>query len=133
MHSYELVVVSDGIEDAQSKKVLEDVKKTVLQAQGEITKTDEWGVRPMAYPIKKKVQAMYYFFEVSLPSTAVAQVNGMLRVHDNVLRYLLLKKAGVEKAQVAQEVPKVQKVSKVKKTRVQAVKKTKRAIKGGEK
>lgn len=95
MRDYELVVLlpAEGSQDS----VLETVKKTVEENRGRIGKIDEWGVKTLAYPIEKKLQAAYFLLNISLTPDSVSKVDRTLRTREAVLRHLLVKKETTKK------------------------------------
>jgi len=77
----------------KKKEVLAKVKKILENTEGKVEKTDEWGKKTLAYPIKKMTEGDYYFWEVSLPEPAPAEIDKKMRLEDRVLRYLLVRKS----------------------------------------
>lgn len=90
MRDYELVVLIPATDNAES--TLEQVKKTVEQNNGKVVKVNNWGRKPLAYPIAKQIEAGFFNVDVALPAESVSGLNLMLRVNENLLRHLLLRK-----------------------------------------
>ncbi len=55
---------------------------------GEITKTEYWGLRTLAYRIRKSRKGHYVFFNLDAPSDAVREFERNMRLNEDVLRYL---------------------------------------------
>ncbi|MBI4059340.1 30S ribosomal protein S6 [Candidatus Microgenomates bacterium] len=91
MSDYNLILLVKS--DGKEKETLELVKKS-LGSQSTIAEIAEWGVKELAYPIKKQTSAAYYSLALSLPSDKIQIIDQTMRVNDNVLRHLLLKKEG---------------------------------------
>ncbi len=66
----------------------ETVTTLVSENGGEITKTEYWGLRTLAYRIKKNRKGHYYFFNVDAPAAAIRELERNLRLNEDVLRYL---------------------------------------------
>ena len=93
MRDYELVLVIDpDLAEGDRKKEIAEVKKIIEDLKGKVKKTDEWGKRELAYPIKKKNLGYYFLLAIKLPVTAPAQVENTLKLEEKVVRYLLVKK-----------------------------------------
>lgn len=91
--NYELVIVLDGKATAAKKKAsLEKVEKFIKTLDGKIIDMLDWGVKDLAYPIKKVMSGAYTIFQVELPALAAKTVNEKLRLEDDILRYLLMTK-----------------------------------------
>jgi small subunit ribosomal protein S6 len=74
------------LEKAESR-----VKKIIEENKGKITKTDNWGKRKLAYPIKKQDFAVYVFYTVDMPGENVAKVEQTLNITGEVVRFLITK------------------------------------------
>lgn len=93
MKDYELVLVIDpDLAGADQKKLVSKIKKIIEELKGKVGKTDEWGKKELAYPIKKKNLGYYFLLEVKLPSTAPAEIENKLKLEERLMRYLLVKK-----------------------------------------
>ena len=92
MNKYELaVVVNAKIEDDARLATIERVQKYVTRFGGTITNVDEWGKRKLAYEIQKMREGFYYFISFEAPASAPAEIEGRLRIMDNVIRFLCVK------------------------------------------
>jgi small subunit ribosomal protein S6 len=92
MNKYELaVVVSAKIEDDARLATIERVQKYVTRFGGTITNVDEWGKRKLAYEIQKMREGFYYFITFEAEATAPAEIEGRLRIMDNVIRFLVVR------------------------------------------
>jgi small subunit ribosomal protein S6 len=92
MAKYEVTLVLDGKTTAAKKKaVLERVEKTIELLGGKVKKTDEWGVKELAYKIKKSTEGIYEHMIVECESKAAPQLSEKLRVDDEILRYLVVR------------------------------------------
>ena len=48
---------------------------------------DDWGIRKLAYPIKKSARGRYYYLRFDGDSALIAELERRLRLDDKVLRY----------------------------------------------
>lgn len=72
------------------QKITDDIEKAVGDKK-KITKTDPWGVKNLSYPIKKRQEASYFLFGLTLESSEISPLDQMLRRNENILRYLLVR------------------------------------------
>ena len=92
MNKYELaVVVSAKIEDEERAAVVDKCKALIERFGGTITNVDDWGKKRLAYEIQKMKEGFYYFIQFEAESSAPAEIEGRIRIMDNVLRYLVVK------------------------------------------
>ncbi len=90
---YELaLVVTAKIEDDARAEVVEKAKAYITRAAGVITNVEEWGKKRLAYEIQDQREAYYYFIHFEAETSVPAQVETDLRIMDNVLRYLIVRK-----------------------------------------
>ena len=93
MNKYELtVVVNAKIEDDVRVATVEKVKEYVARYGGTVTNVDEWGKKRLAYEIQKMHEGFYYFIQFEADAQCPAEVERHVRIMDNVLRYLVVRK-----------------------------------------
>ena len=93
MNKYELTVVLNvKLEDEQRAAAIEKVKGYITCFGGTVTNVDEWGKKRLAYEIQKSHEAYYYFIQFEADAACPAEIERHIRIMDNVLRYLVVKK-----------------------------------------
>jgi len=97
MNKYELgVVVRADLEEETFQAEMTRVKGLIERFEGTIDKVDEWGRRKLAYPIKKLTEGVYTFITFSSPAGAPREIEDRLRLMENVLRFLVIRKDELE-------------------------------------
>ena len=91
---YDLVLMLDSAApDEQRAKVLEHVERTIV-AGGEITNSQDWGVRQTAYEINHKTDAEYHLLQFHIATRDVLEtLHHTLRIADGVIRFRIIKLA----------------------------------------
>ena len=93
MNKYELaLVVNAKLEDEERAAVVEKAKGYITSYNGVITEVEEWGKKRLAYEIQHMREGFYYFVQFEADSTCPAEVERHMRIMDNVLRYLVVRK-----------------------------------------
>ena len=93
MNKYELaVVVNVKLEDEERAAVIEKVKEYIVRFGGTVTDVEEWGKKKLAYEIQKMHEGFYYFIQFEADAQCPAEVERHVRIMDNVLRYLVVRK-----------------------------------------
>jgi small subunit ribosomal protein S6 len=93
MNKYELaLVVSAKIEDDARTATVEKAKEYITRVGGVVTEVEEWGKKKLAYEIQKQSEGFYYFIQFEAESNVPASVEQDVRIMDNVLRYLVVRK-----------------------------------------
>jgi small subunit ribosomal protein S6 len=97
MNTYELVVVLDGkATSAKKKSVIAKMEKLIKILGGKLKETEDWGVKELAYNIKKSTSGLFLIFTLELDAKAVKSVPAKLKLEKDILRYLLIRKEEVK-------------------------------------
>ena len=88
MRHYEICIVVHPDQSEQVPAMIERYKNLVAEQGGKIHRIEDWGRRPLAYPIEKLVKAHYVLLNIE---------NGF-RFNDAVLRHLTVKTKHAETA-----------------------------------
>jgi len=92
MRSYELTLVVDpDLASEKQKRQLEKIKKIITSLKGEVKRTNEWGKKELAYPIKKKNLGHYFLWEIKLPEKSLNELSSKIKMEEGIMRYLLVK------------------------------------------
>ena len=92
LQSYELVVIlSPEIQEDSIEASIERVQQSITSRGGEITETDHWGRRRLAYPIKRHLEGNYVVSQIKLDPSSVAGLESGLRISEEVLRHMIIK------------------------------------------
>ena len=93
MNKYELaLVVSAKIEDDARTATVEKAKDYIVRAGGTVTEVEDWGKKKLAYDIQKMSEGYFYFIQFDAAATAPAAIEQDVRIMDNVLRFLCVRK-----------------------------------------
>src|SRR6476646_1213334 len=92
MRLYDIVVlVTPELNDEDAAKVAADYRKILADGGGNIVKDDPWGRRRLAYPILRKREAYYHYFQVSAEPAIIAETERRMKLSDQVLRHLAVR------------------------------------------
>ena len=93
MTKYELaLVVNAKIEDDARAAVVERAKEYITRYGGVVGEVEEWGKQRLAYEIQKMREGYYYFIQFEAEPEAPIEIESLVRIMDNVLRFLIVKK-----------------------------------------
>lgn len=110
MPFYENVFVAR--QDLTPAKVTELTEKFVAVIEsngGKVTKREDWGLRNLAYKIKKNRKGYYTLMNIDAPATAIVEMERLMRLDENLLRYLTIKVEALEEGPSAMLEPKAKK------------------------
>ena len=93
MNKYELaVVVNAKVEDDVRTATVEKAKEYIARYGGTVTEVEDWGKKRLAYEIQHMREAYYYFIQFEADTTCPAEVERHVRIMENVVRYLCVRK-----------------------------------------
>ena len=70
----------------------EEYKKILVDNGAKILKEENWGLRSLAYKINKNKKGHYVLFEMEAPVAALNEFERKLRLTENVLRFMTVKR-----------------------------------------
>ena len=96
MTNYEVVYIFDSAlaEDRIQEKLARYHELVTGPGKGEITATDVWGRRQLAFPIKKKNAGTYVVVQFSSAEDALPEFERLLKLDEELLRYLVVQHQG---------------------------------------
>jgi small subunit ribosomal protein S6 len=97
MPFYENVFIARQDISAAQVEALADTFTGIVAAQGgQVTKREYWGLRNLAYRIKKNRKGHYILFNLDAPPPAVNELERNMRINEDVLRYITVRVEALE-------------------------------------
>jgi small subunit ribosomal protein S6 len=81
-------------QDASTQQVEEltnQITGVITGLGGNVTKTENWGVRSLTYRMKKNRKAHFVLLNIDGPATIVNEIERQERIHEDVIRYLTVR------------------------------------------
>jgi len=92
MPYYESVFIArQDVSSAQVNGLADNFAEIIGTNGGQVTKREYWGLKTLAYRIKKNRKGHYVLFNIDGPWAAVAEMERNMRLNEDVLRYLTIK------------------------------------------
>ncbi|SHE55691.1 small subunit ribosomal protein S6 [Kaistia soli DSM 19436] len=102
MPLYEHVFLSRQDVSAQQVETLTETFKGILEANGgSVAKIEQWGLKSVAFRIRKNRKAHYTLLNIDAPAAAVAELERQQRINEDVLRVLTIRVDALEEGQSA--------------------------------
>lgn len=90
--SYEtLLLLSPELGSEGSKEVMEVLTGIIQRDGGQIVENDDWGMKELAYPVRKQTRGHYVRLEYSLPPDKVSEFERNIRNADGIFKFLTVK------------------------------------------
>ncbi len=92
MALYEHVFIArQDISNAQAEGLIEHFGQVLKDNGGDVVGQEYWGLRSMAFKINKNRKGHYAFVKSDAPAPAVAEMERLMRLHDDVMRVMTIK------------------------------------------
>ena len=99
MPLYEHVYLArQDITTQQVESITQTIEELVKKDGGSIDRVEYWGLRQLAYKIKKNRKAHYTLMNINASSDTLKELDRQIRLNENVLRHLTVKVDKFEEA-----------------------------------
>src|SRR5437773_852306 len=102
---YEVVFLVHPDQSEQVPAMIERYSNLISQHKGKIHRLEDWGRRPLAYPINKIMKAHYVLMNIECDQPTVDELSENFRYNDAVIRNMILRveRAITERSPIAKE------------------------------
>jgi small subunit ribosomal protein S6 len=92
MRNYEVAFIAHPeLDEAALAALVEKAQSWVTTAGGQVVKTDIWGRRHLAYPIRKQKEGQYVLLEAQLEGQATREIERNLRLTEQIMRFQIIR------------------------------------------
>ena len=92
MNFYEHTIIArQDVSPAQLKQVEDKYKKIIENNEGNLLKTEKWGLLNLSYLIKKNKKGNYIHFKIEGSGKTISELEKNEKIDKNLLRYLTIK------------------------------------------
>ena len=94
MRRYEtIVILRPNSGEEEINRVIETTTGIITDEKGSIIELNKWGMKKLAYLIKKESLGYYVYFDYAATPAAVSEIERKYRIDDVVLKYMTIKTA----------------------------------------
>ena len=92
MRRYEQVcILRPSLSEEEITRIIDNTTQLIQEDDGSVIYLNKWGMRKLAYPIKKESQGYYVLCDFAGSPAVVAEIERKFRIDDAVLKYLTVK------------------------------------------
>ena len=92
MSYYESVFIArPDITSVQVEAISDSFKTIVAEHGGSATKDEYWGLRSLAYRIKKNRKGHYVMLNLDAPASAISELERNMRLNEDIIRFMTIK------------------------------------------
>lgn len=91
LRNYEVVFLVHPDQSEQVPAMIERYNNIISQHKGKVHRLEDWGRRPLAYPINKIMKAHYVLMNIECNQAAIDELSDNFRYNDAVIRNMVLR------------------------------------------
>ena len=93
LNKYESIYIVNPDVDAEGIKGLVEKFNALIESEGgKVTETNEWGMKKLAYPIKKFTQGYYVLVNFEAKPEFVDELERVYKITDDVIKFITVRK-----------------------------------------
>ena len=102
MAYYECVFIArQDISSTQVDSLIDGFRELIETGGGQVAKKEYWGLRTLAYRMKKNRKGHYVLLNLDAPASAVIEMERNMRLSEDVIRYLTVRVNALETGESA--------------------------------
>ncbi len=86
-----IYLVRQDVTAPQVEALTETLKTLIASNGGSVSKVEAWGLKSLAFRIKKNRKAYFTLLNIEAPSAAIVELERQLSLNEDVIRYLTLR------------------------------------------
>ena len=92
MNNYESVLIArQDLGASQVNNIVEELSNVIKNEGGNVVRVDNWGLKNLAYRIKKNRKGHYVLMNITAPASAIAEFERIMRFNEDIIRYMTVK------------------------------------------
>ena len=92
MNCYEhTLITKQDLSESQNQKLIDKYENIINKNLGKVLKTEQWGLRNLAYKIKNNKKGFYFHIKFEGVGKTIDEIERVANIDDALLRYLTVK------------------------------------------
>lgn len=92
MNQYEtIIIINPTLDEATTKATIEKFTN-MINENGKVESTEEWGKKRLAYPISKQNEGYYVLINFSSNPEFIDELERVYNITDDVIKHIIVKK-----------------------------------------
>jgi ribosomal protein S6 len=102
-HYETLVLMSPELAEENRKEIIATLSGIIERDGGQVGLVDDWGIRTLAYPVRKLTRGHYVRLDYTAPGAAVAELERNIRITDGLFKFVTVRLADAAAAPSVEE------------------------------
>lgn len=90
-HYETAVIINAALDDEQIEAVVAKITGIITDGGGEISETEKWGRKRLAYTINKNRIGYYVIYRYEAPVDLIAELERLMKIDESVVRFLTIR------------------------------------------
>ena len=86
-----IIIVRQDVSTAQVETLTEELSAIITDNGGSVEKVEQWGLRSLAYRIKKNRKGHYVLMNIDAPSAAVVEMERLESINEDIIRIMTIR------------------------------------------
>ena len=92
MAFYESVIITrPELTESQIENLISSLSKIISNEKGKVVKKENWGLRNLAYKIKKNKKGHYFMLNLDSNPSVIFEYERQMRINEDIIRFLTIK------------------------------------------
>lgn len=92
MTKYEsMLIARQDLGQSRVDDIVADLSNVIKKEGGEVVSVDNWGLKNLAYRIKKNRKGYYVVLNISAPANAIFEYERLVRLNEDIIRFMTIK------------------------------------------
>jgi len=91
MNNYEMMYILDSEMEESAREALLERVKGVIESDGSVESVEEWGLRKLAYEIRKQREGFYYLLQFQAGPDLPRELDRNMKIWEGILRHMIVK------------------------------------------
>ena len=86
-----IIIIRQDISSSDVDKIADDLKHIVTSFNGNVVKTEYWGLRTLAYEIQNNKKGHYYFMGIEATKPLLDEMDRKIKLSESIIRHSLVR------------------------------------------
>ena len=92
-----IIIIRQDVSSSDVDKIVDDLKQVIKSYDGNVVKTEYWGLRTLAYEIKNNKKGHYYFMGIEATKPLLDELDRKTKLSESIIRTSLVRVDSISK------------------------------------
>ncbi|MBN2808484.1 MAG: 30S ribosomal protein S6 [Deltaproteobacteria bacterium] len=94
VRKYELIYIHPGNLPSEDVEKVDEILNGIMERmEAELLHREDWGVRTLAYPVKKSLEGRYILLRIACTPDCLKEIERRLKISESVIKFLSVRLA----------------------------------------